>query len=231
MKDDRKRGIAGEEEDSFIGRWSRRKTAAREGNPLPEPVSTSVSATRTVQPQDARPPAEKRTGEPDGSGAAAAEGGIRPELPSLDSLRGLDSEYREFLRSDVDEGTRRAALKKLFADPHFNRMDGLDVYIDDYSKADPIPAAMLRTLSHAKELLFPESKEGANEAARHGPVDVDENPDSADAAARHTSPRPDRHSDAGTSGEGVDGATAPTETFRPDSTGLSRSNSTKKESG
>ena len=30
-------------------------------------------------------------------------------------------------------------MKKLFADPHYNVMDGLDVYIDDYSKPDPIP--------------------------------------------------------------------------------------------
>jgi hypothetical protein len=32
---------------------------------------------------------------------------------------------------------RNAALKKLFTDPHFNVMDGLDVYIDDYGKPDP----------------------------------------------------------------------------------------------
>ena len=30
-------------------------------------------------------------------------------------------------------------MKKLFSDPHFNVMDGLDTYIDDYGKPDPIP--------------------------------------------------------------------------------------------
>jgi hypothetical protein len=34
---------------------------------------------------------------------------------------------------------KNAAFKKLFADPHFNVMDGLDIYIDDYSKPDPLP--------------------------------------------------------------------------------------------
>src|SRR5260221_13021171 len=35
-------------------------------------------------------------------------------------------------------------------------MDGLDTYIDDYSKPDPIPEEMLKTLKQANRLLFPE---------------------------------------------------------------------------
>jgi hypothetical protein len=55
---------------------------------------------------------------------------------------------------------KNAALKKLFSDPHFNRMDGLDVYIDDYNKADPLPPEMLRKLAGAKFLgLFDEEKQ------------------------------------------------------------------------
>jgi hypothetical protein len=33
-------------------------------------------------------------------------------------------------------------------------MDGLDVYIDDYSKEDPIAPAMLAQLQHARSTLF-----------------------------------------------------------------------------
>ena len=40
-------------------------------------------------------------------------------------------------------------MKKLFADPHFNVMDGLDTYIDDYGKPDPIPQSMLRQLDQS----------------------------------------------------------------------------------
>jgi hypothetical protein len=46
---------------------------------------------------------------------------------------------------DVAPEVKNAAIKKLFADPHFNVMDGLDTYIDDYSKPDPIPPEMLRS--------------------------------------------------------------------------------------
>ena len=45
-------------------------------------------------------------------------------------------------------------MKTLFADPHFNVMDGLDIYIDDYSLSEPIPEAMLATLNQARGLLF-----------------------------------------------------------------------------
>jgi hypothetical protein len=57
----------------------------------------------------------------------------------------------------VDENVKRVAMKKLFSDPHFNVMDGLDTYIDDYGQPDPIPDAMLRRLTQSKAMrLFDE---------------------------------------------------------------------------
>ena len=56
---------------------------------------------------------------------------------------------------------------KLFSDPRFNVMDGLDVYIDDYTKGDPIPPELLARLEHAKRTLFgtgPQDEKG--EAAK-----------------------------------------------------------------
>jgi hypothetical protein len=75
-----------------------------------------------------------------------------PELPPADTLT-FDSDYRAFFHPKVDEDVRRAALKKLFSDPRFNVMDGLDVYIDDYSKSEPIPPAMLAGLRQAQKIL------------------------------------------------------------------------------
>ena len=75
-----------------------------------------------------------------------------PELPPIESLT-PDSDYRAFFQPKVDENVRRAALKKLFGDPHFNVMDGLDVYIDDYSKTEPIPPAMLAGMKTAQDIL------------------------------------------------------------------------------
>jgi len=124
-----------EDKERFLSRWSRRKLDVAKESTSPKPAP----------PVPAAP--------------AVAQGTAKPELPSVETLKGLASEYKEFLHPEVDEKLRQAALKKLFHDPHFNVMDGLDTYIDDYSKPDPIPEAMLRTLSHAKSLLFDEKKE------------------------------------------------------------------------
>src|SRR5436309_2395991 len=96
-----------------------------------------------------------------------------PELPPLDSLN-FDSDFKAFMHSKVEEGVKRAALKKLFADPRFNVMDGLDTYIDDYSKADPIPEEMLARLEHARQTLLvskQEEEKPAEEAKAVEPIE------------------------------------------------------------
>jgi hypothetical protein len=79
-----------------------------------------------------------------------------PPLPTLPPVDGLtfESDFKAFMHAKVDERVRRMALKSLFSDPRFNMMDGLDIYIDDYSREDPIPAAMLAQLEHARTTLF-----------------------------------------------------------------------------
>ena len=107
-----------------LARWSRRKLeAARDTTP---PVATAPAA-----------PAPTVTGAP------ATPAPI--ELPPVESLT-FDSDFTAFLRPEVDADLKRAALKQLFRDPRFNVMDGLDTYIDDYTKADPIPSDMLAGL-------------------------------------------------------------------------------------
>jgi hypothetical protein len=110
----------------FLSRWARRK---RE--------STRESA----QPERPQAPAP---------GAPAKE---QAELPSLESLS-FESDFTGFLRANVEESVKRAALKKLFSDPRFNIMDGLDTYIDDYTKNDPIPPEMLKQLDHARSTFL-----------------------------------------------------------------------------
>lgn len=68
--------------------------------------------------------------------------------PSLDDVDKLskDSDFSLFVQQDVSDEVHHAAMKKLFSDPHYNVMDGLDIYIDDYSKEDPIPAGMLEKM-------------------------------------------------------------------------------------
>lgn len=107
---------------------------------------------------------EARAEPPAAVPARPAAADAPPALPPLESLN-KDSDFTGFLHPKVDEGLRRAALKKLFSDPHFNVMDGLDIYIDDYSKDDPIPEAMMKELRHAQDILRA-SRERREEEAR-----------------------------------------------------------------
>ena len=161
----------GEEKDekNFLSRWSRRKIKARgedSGEGPIDPPKTSAPAAPAPDPGQGQHPAP--TDSQSGSQNSAT-------LPTIDELRGLESEYREFLRPGVDETLRRTALKKLFQDPHFNIMDGLDTYIDDYSKEDPIPEAMLKALNQAKGLIFDREEERAtNETQPAAAEDAEE---------------------------------------------------------
>ena len=83
-----------------------------------------------------------------------------PKLPPVEQLN-LESDYSAFFHPKVDEKLRREALRKLFSAPHFNVMDGLDVYIEDYGKPDPIPPEMLARLIESNPLLFPTTEEQA----------------------------------------------------------------------
>lgn len=117
--------------EDFFNRWSRRKreTAA-------EPAAPTAPA-------------------PDPGAPAATAADLPP--PTLEEVANLghDADFSRFVQPGVDEAVRRSAMQKLFSDPHFNVMDGLDIYIDDYNKFEPLPAAMLAMLEHAKPVLDP----------------------------------------------------------------------------
>lgn len=107
----------------FLQRWSRLKS-----QPAAEPV-----------PAQSAPP-------------DAPDADNRLELPAVDDLT-LESDFSAFMQPEVDADTRRAAMKKLFMNDHYRTMDMLDVYVDDYSKPEVLPAAMLHKLEHAVGLL------------------------------------------------------------------------------
>jgi hypothetical protein len=129
-----------DDKESFLSRWSRRKLETK---------------------ADAPAGATQAAGLP-----AAPAATLASEPAAVASAEDLTPEYREFFDPKVDERLRRTALKKLFSEPQFNVMDGLDTYIDDYSKPDPIPEAMLRQLNQAKDLfLFDDEKEASQGAS------------------------------------------------------------------
>ena len=145
-------------DDDFLSRWSRRKHAARKGETAPGAAPVLPAADRI---QEERASSDRTALEP----ARAAE-----PLPPLESLT-PESDFSPFMDKEVDPGLRREALKTLFRDPRHNIMDGLDVYIDDYSKPDPIPPDWLGKLNQMARLgdyQPPEAKSEGEEALEEG---------------------------------------------------------------
>lgn len=150
-------------DDHFLSRWSKRKHAAHRGEAAEKPAATQPPTPAIPRPHDAAQA---------GTAAASPEAG-RPDepLPPIESLT-PDSDFTAFMRPGVDPATRRAALRVLVRDPRFNVMDGLDVYIDDYTKSDPIPEEWMGKLQqlarlgdfHAKEQETAKVPENAADA-------------------------------------------------------------------
>ena len=124
-------------DEAFLRRWARRKSESRTDlAPSPQPVAPVAADPSPIVPAPVAAPESER-------------------LPTMDDVARLtaDSDFSAFVARGVDAAVRRTALKKLFADPHFNAMDGLDVYIDDYTKPSPVTEAMLASLEHAKQVF------------------------------------------------------------------------------
>ncbi|MFN3792846.1 DUF3306 domain-containing protein [Massilia sp.] len=132
-------------EEGFFRRWARLKSTGGDAAPPPAPL-----------PEPARAPAPPAPAKPPSAAAEAeARAALRAPLPTLEDVARLtpDADFSAFVARDVDQSVRRLALKKLFADPHFNTIDGLDIYMNDYNKAAPLTPAMLASLKHAQGLV------------------------------------------------------------------------------
>jgi hypothetical protein len=146
--------------DGFLSRWARRKADVRSGAPVPEAAPASSARAGTGEPPSPAVPAASAPTAPTPPSAAADV----PPLPTLDDVARLtkDSDFSPYVAHNVDARVRNAAMKKLFSDPHFNVMDGLDTYIDDYGKPNPIPLSMLRRMNQAAVLgLFDDETDAA----------------------------------------------------------------------
>lgn len=143
--------------DNFFSRWSRRKQDAAVGRALDEPVPPAAQSAESPQVLSVQgvPP------------APVTEQAAEAPLPSLEDTQALSpsSDFQPFMRRGVTPDVRNAAMKKLFTDPHFNVMDGLDIYIGDYTQPDPLPAGMLEQMVGAQFLNLVPPKEATAEGA------------------------------------------------------------------
>ena len=167
-----------EERSGFLGRWSRRKTDALQGKPLDEPAAQTQAA--PLGAAAAVSPAALKPGPTELSAPAAPTEEQPAKLLSLDDVKALtqDSDFKPFMARHVGADVRNAAMKKLFTDPHYNVMDGLDIYIGDYSIADPIPESMLRQMVGAKllKIFDEEEKDDDSKLAAAGPLPAESLP-------------------------------------------------------
>ena len=150
--------------DGFLSRWSRRKAQVRQGASPPEPAVLPAVVPVVVPAALAVPalPVAAAQPAPSAVAEAAPEPAAPPEAPTLADVAALtrESDYARFVAPGVDSGIKNAALKKLFTDPHFNIMDRLDTYIDDYGQPDPLPEGMLRQMAQSQFLgLFTDDED------------------------------------------------------------------------
>ncbi|MEI6738450.1 MAG: DUF3306 domain-containing protein [Pseudomonadota bacterium] len=174
--------------DSFFSRWSKRKRAEKSDalsapdiTPKIEPMGSSPTAPRTAD-ESLKIATNTST---DGKFAAKMpeialqtdtlpnEPAEKKPLPPVESLN-AQSDFTPFMASDVSPALRNQAMKLLFTDPHYNVMDRLDTYIDDYGKPDPLPADWLKKMNQSKALrLFDDEEKVATRIAGNTDAAVD----------------------------------------------------------
>ena len=117
--------------EDFLRRWSRLKHEHERAAEQPTPPAEKVEAEKPAEPAPL-PPVEKLT----------------PE-----------SDFTTFMQPKVQDKLRRAALKKLFVDPHFNTPDPFEPFSGDWRVAESISPDLLSTLKQAKVLEFDKKEE------------------------------------------------------------------------
>lgn len=160
--------------DNFFSRWSRRKAQVRTGQaPAAEPAAQPTAPKPAPSPTapvartggaTAAPPSAPA---PNAKTAPAANAAEPPPALTLDDVARLtrDADFSPFVGRQVPAQVRNAAMKKLFTDPHYNVMDGLDIYIDDYSKPSPLSAAMMAKMVGAQFLKLVDDSNEVKPAA------------------------------------------------------------------
>lgn len=167
-------------DDSPLGRWSRRKAAARRG--------AEEAAPRTEAP----PPeavAEPAAPEPEKTDAELLE---ELGLPDPDTL-GRGDDFSAFMARTVPARLRRRALRKLWTtDPTLAALDGLVDYDDDF-RAMAAAGGAVKTSYEVGRGFLGAARDAAEKLAEDGPASPEAPPEEApppEAAEREPEPAP-----------------------------------------
>jgi hypothetical protein len=151
--------------DSFLSRWSKRKAEVQSAIKPEETATKNQEVAPNISEAEVSNPSSQVT-----QSAKLSEAPETFKGPTMDDVKNLtkESDFSAFVAKDVDPNVQNAAMKTLFSDPHFNVMDGLDIYIDDYSKPDPLPPGMLEKMVQSSMLGLFKSKleEGSSDEVK-----------------------------------------------------------------
>ena len=157
---------------NFFSRWSQRKQAVKQGVPLAEalPAAKTQSQTNPLQASSQNAALAAQAGAPQTKTAAPSQNETTQEPAKLLTLEDVskltpESDFTSYMTQGVSPEVRNAAMKKLLADPHYNIMDGLDIYIGDYNTPDPLPEGMLAKMVGAQFLGLVKAPEDVAQSA------------------------------------------------------------------
>ena len=149
-----------------LRRWSRRKLASTR-SAMPEAAKPADPTRSSESPPALTAGATMMSNQVQDAGTPAS---APAPLPGVESLT-FDSDFTAFMRPGVDPSLRRQALAKLLHDPRFNVMDGLDIYIDDYSKPDPLDPEVVKQMVQWRNMFpSPETQSAAAIAPETSPA-------------------------------------------------------------
>jgi hypothetical protein len=159
--------MSGTPRGGFFSRWSQLKTEQQTQQTQPAQPAPQDVPPPLLPPQTISQPADATWVAPPPTDAAPSPEAHVPAGPTLADVAGLTSEsdFRPFVARHVAPAVKNAAFKKLFSDPHFNVMDGLDIYIDDYSQPSPLLPEDLKQMVAAKFMKLVEDDPPAEAVA------------------------------------------------------------------
>ncbi len=160
-------------EESFLERWSRRKQQSRQADTeSPDPADgDSDSLDEAAVPAEHEAAAADETAPPE---AALEE--PEPEPPGDEDMPPLDSIDRggsvsDFFSPRVSAGLRRAALRRLFAQPEISNLEVLDDYAEDFSKYKALGNIVTADMRHRAEVAAKRLARKAAESLESRPAD------------------------------------------------------------
>lgn len=133
----------------FFSRWGAKKTQQAVAKPGPEATASPTATAPAAKTEPA-------------------------SVPTLEDVQHLtpDADFQPFVSRQVAPEVRNAAMRKLFSDPHFNVMDRMDIYIDDYGQPDPLPVGMLQKMRSAQFMQLVPPEQAEKPAAGQGGEDA-----------------------------------------------------------